>query len=83
MPSHCYILFSTKLNKYYVGSTSDLDRRLIDHNRGKEKFTSTGMPWVLLYAEPFEELAMARRRELEIKKKKSRKYIESLISSAG
>jgi putative endonuclease len=83
MSSHCYILFSTKLNKYYVGSTSDMERRLTDHNRGKEKFTRTGMPWELVYAEPFEELAMARRRELEIKKKKSRIYIEQLISSAA
>ena len=83
MLSYCYILYSVKLNKYYVGSTSDLDRRLHDHNRGKEKFTRTGMPWNLVYAEPFEELTMARKRELEIKKKKSRKYIEQLISSAG
>jgi len=83
MVNYCYILYSAKLNKYYVGSTSDMERRLFDHNRGKEKFTRTGMPWELVYAEPFEELAMARRRELEIKKKKSRKYIESLISSAG
>ena len=83
MPSHCYILFSIKLHKYYVGSTPDLHRRVHDHNRGKEKFTRTGAPWKLVYAEPFEELALARKRELEIKKKKSRKYIELLVSSAG
>jgi putative endonuclease len=83
MPAFCYILFSSKLNKYYVGSTPDMERRLDDHNRGKEKFTRTGVPWALVYTETFEVLAMARRRELEIKKKKSRKYIESLIRSAG
>jgi putative endonuclease len=83
MPSHCYILFSTKLDKYYVGSTPDLERRVHDHNRGKGKFTRTGMPWQLVYAEPFEELGLARKRELEIKKKKSRKYIELLVSSVG
>ena len=66
-----------------MGSTSDLERRLNDHNRGKQKFTRTGMPWELVFAEHFEELAMAKRRELEIKKKKSRKYIELFISSAG
>jgi putative endonuclease len=66
-----------------VGSTSDLDRRLNDHNRGKEKFTRTGVTWVLVYSELFEELASARRREQEIKKKKSRSYIEQLISSVG
>ena len=83
MPNHCYILYSAKLNKYYVGSTSDMERRLNDHNRGKEKFTRTGVPWELVYTETFEELATARRRELDIKKKKSRKYIETLISSFG
>ncbi len=41
MIAYCYILYSTKLNKYYVGSTPDIDRRLQDHNRGKEKFTKT------------------------------------------
>ena len=79
----CYILFSKKLNKYYVGSTPDIERRLADHNRGKEKFTKTGIPWILVYQEMYNSLAEARRRELQIKKQKSRKYIEQLISSAG
>ena len=81
MQSHVYILFSLKLNKYYVGSTPDLQRRLAEHNRGKEKFTKTGVPWLLVYSETFEQLTATRKRELEIKKKKSRKYIESLIHS--
>jgi len=49
----CYILFSEKLNKYYVGSTSDIERRLEEHNRGKEKFTSIGKPCILVYNEVF------------------------------
>ena len=32
----CYILFSSSLNKYYVGSTIDIDRRIEEHNRGKK-----------------------------------------------
>ena len=79
----CYILFSEKLNKYYVGSTTDIERRLAEHNRGKDKFTKTGIPWRLVYTEPFMELIEARRREGYIKKMKSRKFIEHLISSAG
>jgi len=83
MSTYCYILFSEKLNKYYVGSTTDIDRRLTDHNRGKEKFTSTGIPWKLVYKEVFTELLAARQRESYIKKQKSRKFILSLINSAG
>jgi len=83
MPSSCYILYSSKLDKYYVGSTTDMPRRLEDHNRGKEKFTRTGCPWILVYTEVFIELLDARRRELYIKKQKSRKYIETLVRSVG
>ncbi len=39
--------------------------------------------WVVKYTESFETRAAAMKRELEIKKKKSRKYIERLISSVG
>jgi putative endonuclease len=83
MPSHLYILFSEKINKYYIGSTTDIERRITDHNRGKEKFTKTGIPWILVYTETFEDLIDARRREQYIKKQKSRKFIEALVSSVG
>ena len=78
-----YILFSATLNKYYVGSTTDIERRLAEHNRGKEKFTKTGIPWLLVHTETFEELTQARKRESFIKKMKSRKFIEQLISKAA
>ncbi len=83
MTACTYILFSTKLNKYYIGSTSDIERRLAEHKRGKEKFTSTGVPWVLVHTEQFIVLKDARKREAFIKKQKSRKFIEHLINSVG
>jgi putative endonuclease len=77
-----YILYSEKLNKYYVGACIDIERRLYEHNIGHSKFTSTGMPWRLMYTEEHATLQLAKRRELEIKKKKSRMYIEKLIGSS-
>ena len=76
---YTYILYSAKLNKYYVGACIDLERRLYEHNIGHSKFTSLGVPWELKYTEIFETLPEAKKRELVIKKKKSRKYIESLF----
>ena len=76
---YTYILFSVKLNKYYVGACTDMERRLYEHNIGHSKFTSTGIPWVLVHQEPFESLAAAKTRETYIKKMKSRRYIESLF----
>ena len=74
-----YILHSQKLDKYYVGACTDLERRLYEHNLGHSKFTSTGTPWTLVYSEEMEDLILAKRRELKIKKMKSRTYIENLI----
>jgi len=52
------------------------------HNSGQNISTKSGIPWKVVYTETYSSNAEARKRELEIKKKKSRKYIEWLISSA-
>ncbi|WP_111393284.1 GIY-YIG nuclease family protein [Algoriphagus aquaeductus] len=74
-----YILYSKKIDKYYVGACTDLDRRLYEHNLGHSKFTSTGVPWELVYKEEWVDLVSAKQRELKIKKMKSRAYIQDLI----
>ena len=74
-----YILYSKKIDKYYVGACTDLDSRFYEHNLGRSKFTSTGIPWELVYCEEWEDLVLAKQRELKIKKMKSRVYIQELI----
>jgi putative endonuclease len=76
---YTYILYSEKLNKYYVGACIDMERRIREHNTGHSKFTSTGIPWILKYTELYETLQLAKKREDSIKKMKSRKYIEGLF----
>jgi len=68
---YTYILYSQRLDRYYVGSTNNLTRRLGDHNRGKDKYTRKGSPWELKYFEPFSTRQEAYSRELEIKRQKS------------
>ncbi len=75
-----YILFSEKLEKFYIGACLDLERRLYEHNIGHSKFTSLGIPWRLVYKEEFPDLPKAKRREFEIKRKKSRRYLIKLIA---
>ena len=78
--NYLYILKSAKNSRYYVGSTNDLDRRLAEHDRGKTKYTKYAGPFDLVYQEKFDTLKQARQREYQIKKLKSRKYIEDLIA---
>lgn len=74
-----YIFFSEKLNKYYIGACIYLERRLYEHNIGHSKFTSIGMPWKIVYTEEYPTIADAIKRENQIKRMKSKKYIDDLI----
>jgi putative endonuclease len=76
-----YILYSGKLERYYIGST-DLEpqERLFEHNskRNNNSFTTRGIPWELFFVLFCNSRLQARQIELHIKKMKSRKYIQNL-----
>jgi putative endonuclease len=76
-----YILYSSKLDKYYTGSCENITIRINQHNTGQNESTKPGVPWEIKYTEEYSTRSEAQSREMEIKKKKSRKYIEWLISS--
>ncbi|NWF77604.1 MAG: GIY-YIG nuclease family protein [Chloroflexi bacterium] len=76
---YAYILQSETGNRYYIGSTKDLSRRVIEHNRGKSNSTKPYRPWKLVYCECFQTLAEARQREQEIKSWKSHEYLRKTL----
>ena len=78
--NYLYILYSESHDRYYVGHSADLEERLQQHNRGTGKSTKAYRPWKIIYKESFQNKSEAQKREYEIKRKKSRKYIEWLIS---
>ena len=78
---YTYIIYSKLTDKYYVGYTQDLKLRLERHNSGWSRSTKSGVPWELVYNEKFETKSEAIKRENEIKREKSRKYIEELINN--
>ena len=76
---HTYILFSIIKNKYYIGSTSNLEERIKKHNSNHKGFTGGVGDWQVVYQENYQSKSEATQRELQIKKWKSRKVIESLM----
>ncbi len=77
---YVYILYSEKINRYYVGYSHDPELRLSSrHNMGYVKATRNGRPYRLICRKGFDTESEARIEEHRIKKKKSRKYIEYLI----
>jgi putative endonuclease len=76
-----YILQSEMTGRFYVGSTTDVDRRLSEHLRGHSLATRNRGPWKLVYRKEFDTSPEARRREIEIKSWKSSSMIRELINA--
>ena len=64
---YVYVLQSEKDHQFYVGFTKNIQRRLIEHNKGKNKSTKCGIPWKLIYKEKHKDRISARKREKFLK----------------
>ena len=77
-----YIIESLKHGTYYVGSTQNLTERLERHNQGRSTYTKGKRPWKLLYSEEHPDRSSASIREKEIKSRKSKSYIKTLVRAS-
>jgi len=75
-----YILYSSTVDRYYIGVTKDLDTRPAQHNAGYAHSTKGRGPLQVVYTEPYPTRSEARTREAFLKRKKSRAYLEWLIA---
>lgn len=78
-----YILYSERINKYYIGSSSNVQDRLRKHNNASKGFTNTGRPWIIVYIESFDNKKDAENREKQLKRWKNRTRLETLINSGS
>jgi putative endonuclease len=72
MPFFVYILKSESTGNSYVGHTSNLEKRLNEHNNGRTPSTRNKKPWKLVYKEEFPNRSQAVRRETYFKSIKGR-----------
>jgi len=76
---HVYILYSKLLNRYYIGSTENIESRLRKHNTNHKGFTGRAPDWQVVYKEDLADKQIGLTREKQIKNWKSRLMIEKLI----
>ncbi|MEZ5195322.1 MAG: GIY-YIG nuclease family protein [Bacteroidales bacterium] len=75
-----YVLYSKNYDKIYIGYTSDINRRLLDHNeRARKGWTKHYRPWELLFSESFATKSEAIRREKQLKSAQGRKFIREEV----
>jgi putative endonuclease len=78
MNTWCYILFSRKLNRFYVGSTELLPKQRLQmhlsNTYGSSKFTAKADDWELFMEVECNSIICARKVETHLKKMRNSKY---------
>lgn len=79
---YTYCLQSVKNNKLYIGYSSDIKRRLAEHNsnRGGD-FTSKNGPWKLIFYEAFLDKKDAENQERFYKKGYGREVLKGKLKN--
>lgn len=79
MSGTVYIL-RNRVNKcFYIGSTADFNKRLRQHEKGKDQSSKIVKPFDLVFTQGFSSLKAAREVERKLKSYKRRDFIEKII----
>lgn len=81
LPYCVYILFSEKDKLLYTGFTSNIQRRLSEHNAGKSKSTAWRRPLKLVFCEFYIFEKDARKRELYLKTTAGKKAVKLMLGN--
>jgi len=76
---YVYILQSLKDNNLYIGFTTDLRKRIKDHNAGGTKSTNRRRPFKLIYYEAHSSEKDAKRREKYFKTEKGKSSLRQML----
>ena len=79
---YVYVLQSLKDNKFYIGFTNDLERRLKEHEQGKNISTSKRLPVRLIYFEGHLSKEDAMRRESYFKTTKGKTTLRQILKES-
>ena len=75
-----YVLQSIKFWRYYIWYSSNIEKRIKEHNEWKTKSTKYYKPYKIVYTELYENKSEALKREKELKKMKWNNNFKKTIS---
>jgi putative endonuclease len=76
-----YVLSSAQRNYLYVGLSNNIDRRVEEHQKGKERTTRAYRPFELVYTEKFLTRQEARDKEKYLKSGSGKEWLKAYLSS--
>ena len=63
-----YVLYSDHAQRFYVGSSEDVPKRIRQHNEGVSRWTRGRGPWTLVWSREFPNRSEARKFENLLKR---------------
>jgi putative endonuclease len=79
MSYYVYILESNKDGRHYIGSTTNVEKRLLYHNLEKQRSTKNRIPFKFIYNQKCSDKKTALQREKQIKSYKGGEAFKKLI----
>ena len=79
MKGYVYILKDEK-DRFYIGSTDDLERRLYQHYKNHTQTTARMEKPKIVLSQEYPSLEIARKIERKLKNLKRKDYIEKIVS---
>jgi len=76
---HVYLIESAPNHKWYIGYTTNLKRRLAEHNRHKNVSTARESRWKLIYCETYVNKMDALGRENFLKSGSGRRFLKKQL----
>ena len=78
-----YVIYSLNFDRYYIGISNNLNKRIIQHNSGKTRSTKAFIPWKVVYIEEYKTRIEARKREKYLKSAAGRRWRKINIGPRG
>ena len=78
---YVYVLQSLKDFSYYIGFTKNIEKRILQHNRGKSIYTKAHKPYKLITFIIVETITEAREKEKYFKNIKNAMRVIEIMGS--
>jgi putative endonuclease len=81
LPFCVYVILSELDHQFYVGFTSDIVKRIDEHNKGRNPSTKNRRPFKLIFLEYYLFKDDAQNREVYFKSSKGKRMLKLMLSN--
>ncbi len=74
-----YALKNEINHEIYVGISNNVDRRIMEHNAGKNRYTKAFRPWSVFYTEDYPDYSTARVKEKNLKSAAGKRFLRRYL----